>query len=96
MVETLNATNATNSENQSQTAVYDEVPSNSKTIQIGRSVSLSCSEQKRKEPKTPPTPPKTKKEKVESPSPRKKPSFSPKGANARDRKATFEKMQEKY
>merc|ERR1711954_490181 len=28
--------------------------------------------------------------------PRKKTSFSPKGANVRDRKATFEKMQEKY
>ena len=79
MVETPNATNATNSKNKNQTAVSEEEPMNSKTIRIGRSVSLSRSEQKRKEPKTPPTPPKTKKEKIESPSPRKKQSLPEKG-----------------
>merc|ERR1711954_121287 len=66
----------------------------SKTMRIGRSVSLSRSDQKRKEPKTPPSPPKAKRDKIQSPSPKKK--GIPEGINVRAKKATYEQTQEKY
>merc|ERR1711954_597761 len=65
----------------------------SKTMRIGRSVSLSRSEQKRKEPKTPPSPPKAKRDKIQSLSSRKK--NVQRGINVRARKATYEQIQEK-
>ena len=67
-----------NQENQSQKpeaiGIKEEAKKmeDSKKIWIGRSVSLSHTDQKRKDPRTPSTPPRPKREKNQTPSPRKK------------------------
>merc|ERR1711954_520624 len=66
----------------------------SKKLRIGRSVSLSSNDQKRKEPKTPPSPPRAKKEREESPSPKRKPNLE--GVSVKAKKESYEKIQEKY
>merc|ERR1711954_367159 len=65
----------------------------SKKLRIGRSVSLSRNDQKRKEPKTPPSPPRAKKEREESPSPKRKPNLE--GVSVKAKKESYEKIQEK-